>query len=202
MSEEQIREEIEEAKGGRVVVVYILLTLMLVIGYAGCLFSQEYTASARLDLLSSGGYEYPKKGLGSIHGTDYRFGKKKWGAMLMICGAGLIDGIVEGYEFDSRLSFERKWNVDPYSYFGSRSWDSEWNGYERFKRSQVDFYHTADDARKLGYVTGGFMLGRASLNNTRKIHNVYDIAIVSIASGFWKSLGLQWVRDQLKIKLF
>lgn len=196
------KEEIEEAKGGRVAIFYVVFAFMLAFGYAGCLFSQEYSASARLDLLGSGGYQYPKKGIGSIHGTDYRFGKKKWGAMLVVCGAGLIDGMVEGYEFDSRLSFERKWGVDPYSYFGSKSWDSDWNWFEKFKYSQVDFYHTADDARKIGYVTGGFMLGRASLQNTRKIHNVFDIAIVAIASGMWKSLGMKWVRDDLKIKLF
>ena len=163
---------------------------------------QYISGNARVDLLQNGGYQYPLKGIGGIYGGNYSFGKKKWGAMLVICGAGLVDGMLEGYGFDSRLSFERKWGVDPHSYFGSKSWDSDWNAFERFKSSQVDFYHTADDVRKIGYVTGGFMLGRASLQNKRKIHNVFDLGISFACSAFWKSIGMQWVRDQLHIKLF
>lgn len=36
--------------------------------------------------------------------------------------AGLVDGVLEGYGFDGRRSFERKFGADPDGYFGSRSW--------------------------------------------------------------------------------
>lgn len=156
--------------------------------------AQEYKSSARMDILSStAGYQF--KGLGSIKGDHYNFGKDKWAAMLVVCGAGFVDGMVEGYEFDGRKSFERKWGVDSYGFFGSQSWDSEWTAWERAKMSQTDFYHVADDVRKWGYQAGGFMLGRAAArHNKRRVHDWFDVLLVGVASGLWKSAGMYYVR--------
>ena len=173
----------------------VLFVLMILVGVFNCASSQEYTSSARLDILTSTpGYQYPLKGLGNVNGTDYKFGWDKWQGMLVICAAGFVDGAVEGYEFDSRLSFNRKWGVDKYSFFGSHSWDSNWNSWEKFRGSQFDFYHLADDTRKVGYVAGGFMMGRASLKNKRKVHNFFDYTIAFVCSGIWKSAGMYYVR--------
>lgn len=158
---------------------------------------QYPSGHARLDLLASGGYQYPLKGLGSIHGDHYRFTKKKWAGLLIGCAGGFVDGFVEGYEFDGRTHFEQVYGVDPYSFFGSLSWDSEWTWLERAKYSQTDFYHTADDARKWLYLEAGWQMGRASYVNKRRFHNWVDRGILIIGSGLWKSFGMQVARRQI-----
>lgn len=40
----------------------------------------------------------------------------------MAAFSGAVDGVVSGYEFDGRKSFERKYNVQPLSFYGSESW--------------------------------------------------------------------------------
>lgn len=172
-------------------IIFWMLAAITIFGKCAC---QEYTASARIDLLgSSAGHHL--KGLGSIRGQHYQFGGDKWAAMMITCGAGFVDGVVEGYEFGGRKAFENKWGVKPYSFFGSMSWDSEWSTWERAKMSQKDFYHVADDVRKWGYISGGYLLGKAGQrHNRRKIHDVFDVLLVGIASGLWKSAGMYYVR--------
>lgn len=175
----------------------ILFFLFWALSFVAVITAQEYpSGNARIDLLASGGYQFPKKGLGKLDWEDYRFGKQKVKALTVLCFVNFIDGVVEGYEFDGRTSFERIWGVQPYSYFGSLSHDSDWTWFEKLKQSQVDFYHTADDLRKWGYMTGGYMLGRASVKNTRKVHMFYDLGISFIIGGIFKSVGMHWVRGQ------
>ena len=168
--------------------------------------SQEYISGhARIDMLASGGYTYPKKGIGNIYGSDYEFLTwPKLKGISIICAASLIDGIHEGWIDDHRMSFERKgWTNDPYSYLGSKSWDSNWSTWEKFKGSQDDFNHHAKYARKLGHVTGGYMLGMAAArSNTRKIHGVFDIVLVMVAQSGFHWLGYHWVRDRIDVELF
>ena len=98
-----------------------------------------------------------------------------WSAMAV---AGMVDGIVCGYEFDGRKSFERKYNVSKLGYFGSESWllayknsdvqQGQKNAITKVFGSQ-DFYHHADDFRKLGYISGGITLGvSGTQTNTKK----------------------------------
>lgn len=178
------------------VVSGIVFWMLAAICIFGKCVAQEYTASARLDILTSTpGCQYPLKGIGSIQGQHYQFGKAKWAAMLVTCGAGFVDGVVEGFEFDGRRSFERKWGVEQYGFFGSMSHASEWTTWEKTKMSQSDFYHLADDVRKWGYISGGYMLGKAGRNNKRWVHDVFDVLIVGVASGIWKSAGMYYVRE-------
>lgn len=171
----------------------VLFWLLVVISLFAKVIGQEYTANARIDLLNVAGYDL--KGIGSLKGQHYQFGKDKWKAMLVICGAGFVDGVVERWEFGGRRAFERKWNVEPYSFFGSKSYDSNWTAIERFKRSQTDFYHVADDTRKWGYIAGGYLLGKAGRKHNRRwVHDVFDILIVGAASGIWKSAGMYYVQ--------
>jgi len=118
---------------------------------------------------------------------------------------GFADGALEGYQFDSRKSFERKWNSDPYGFWGSQSWRmiyNEGNPQMGVKSKihnwlgAVDFYHVADDTRKIGYIGGGITLGISGCKANKKWwHWALDIGISSIISSSAKSLGMKWVRS-------
>lgn len=62
---------------------------------------------------------------------EYQWSKEKWCSLGVTAAAGFVDGTVNGFEFDGRKSFERKWNVRPISFFGSRSWETVDTGWER-----------------------------------------------------------------------
>lgn len=111
--------------------------------------------------------------------------------------AGLVDGILEGYGFDGRKSFERKFGIKAISYFGSESWKLAYKDNNvdlGFKSGFVkwlgafDFYHHADDARKLLYILGGMLT--MTLN-----YNFFILLIGAfVVSGIAKSIGVKWIR--------
>jgi len=114
------------------------------------------------------------------------------------------DGLCEGYEFDGRKSFERKYNVSKTGYFGSQSWKRAYNGNNPdngFKSGFVrivgaqDFYHHADDLRKIGYLSGGVVIGTQHRKNTKKWHTVADFAIGFAVSSLIKSAAMRWIRN-------
>lgn len=114
--------------------------------------------------------------------------------VIIIVLASFLDGVLEGYGFDGRTSFERLWNIDPHSFFGHLSWErlytnpNLWNKY----MGVFDFYHVADDLRKLGYIGGSSLL----LINKPKHWKFYFLifGIVLILSSLAKWLGMLWVR--------
>ncbi len=118
---------------------------------------------------------------------------------------GLKDGLVEGFDFDGRTSWERKRGVDPYSQRGSQSWRlayvdgdpelgfkssfHEWHG-------AWDWYHRNDDYRKLGYYSGGITLGIGGHKVNKKIkHYLFDFAIGWAVSATAKSIGMKFIRN-------
>lgn len=118
-------------------------------------------------------------------------------AIATLCLAGLVDGILEGYGFDGRKSLERKFGVPPTSYFGSQSWKRAYVGNNTdlgFKPGIVkwlgafDFYHHADDLRKLLYLAGGM------LATTLKFNFFAVLIGAFLVSGIAKSLGMKWIR--------
>jgi len=121
-----------------------------------------------------------------------------------IAVAGFADGALEGYQFDGRKSFERKWNADPNGFWGSQSWRMIYNegNPELGVKSKLhkwvgamDFYHVADDIRKVGYIGGGISLGIGGAKATQNWkHWLLDIAITSVISSGAKSAGMKWVR--------
>ncbi len=125
-----------------------------------------------------------------------------WGVLAF---AGAVDGIVEGYEFDGRRSFERKYGVAPGSYFGSESWRRVYvggnpdNGFKsgiHKRMGAADFYHHADDLRKIGYITGGVTIGIGGAKmNTKIWHYGVDFLAGFAVSAVTKSIGMQWVRQ-------
>ncbi len=118
---------------------------------------------------------------------------------------GLKDGLVEGYEFDGRTSWERKRGVDPYSQRGSQSWrlayvdgDPELGFKSKFVEwhGAWDWYHRNDDYRKFGYYTGGIVLGIGGYKTNKKIrHYLFDFAIGWAVSATSKSIGMKFIRN-------
>ena len=98
--------------------------------------------------------------------------------IIIITLASAIDGILEGYGFDSRRSFERKYGVDTLGFWGSLSW----KGKKTFGQTW-DFYHIADDLRKYGYILGAILIG---LN--------WTIIIAILLSIVSKRFGVIWIR--------
>jgi hypothetical protein len=118
---------------------------------------------------------------------------------------GAADGMVDGYEFDQRKSFERKYNVSKTGYFGSESWrmvyrngDTEQGFKSGFHRNMgaFDFYHHADDLRKIGYISGGVIIGiNGRKTNTKKWYYIIDFAAAFAISATTKSLSMRWIRS-------
>lgn len=118
--------------------------------------------------------------------------------------ASFTDGAVEGFEFDGRTAFERGYGADPHGYWGSQSWRNVYRGGEPangFKspwhewKGATDFYHTADDLRKMGYLTGGIALGIGGRKvNSKWWHYALDAAIGLGISAFAKNRGMEWIR--------
>ena len=121
----------------------------------------------------------------------------------MVAVAGAADGMVEGYSIQYRKSFERKYRVSKTGYFGSESWKRAYkdgnvdNGFKsdfvRIAGAQ-DFYHHADDLRKIGYLSGGVVIGTQHRKNTKKWHTVADFAIGFAVSSITKSAAMWWIR--------
>ena len=137
--------------------------------------------------------------------AQYRITRAKLAGWGMLAVAGAADGMVEGYEFDQRKSFERKYNVSKTGYFGSQSWKSAYKGNNPdngFKSGFVrtfgaqDFYHHADDLRKLGYMSGGIVIGiNGTKTNTKKWYYIIDFAAGFAISAATKSISMRWIRS-------
>lgn len=133
------------------------------------------------------------------------FTKAKILGYSLLAVGGTFDGMLEGYQFDGRKSFERKWGVEPESYFGSLSWKTAYQNNtvnQGFKspyrewRGANDFYHLADDVRKIGYISGGVAIGLSSYNqNSKWWHYALDILISSTISSSSKAIGVKWIRN-------
>lgn len=118
---------------------------------------------------------------------------------------GLADGLVEGYQIDGRLSFERKYGVDRYGYWGRDSWRNVYKGGDPangFKSpihswsGAFDFYHHADDLRKIGYLGGGVVIGiSGAKNNPVWWHYAVDFAAAFAISAITKSAGYYYIRN-------
>jgi len=137
--------------------------------------------------------------------AQYRITRGKIAGWSVAAISGAIDGVVEGYEFDGRKSFERKYNVSPTGYFGSESWRRAYKnndpeqGYKNFYSRTFganDFYHLADDAKKIGYIGSGITIGiSGSRANSKWWHYAVDFGIGLAVSGAGKAAGMYWIRN-------
>jgi len=98
---------------------------------------------------------------------------------------GMVYGARETYHADTRI-FEKKWGVDPYSFWGSKQWERNYVGNryhinaihkdEMFGNFGRDFWHTS------GYVSGGFVLTGTFIIGSSKqkvTHKIIDLGIGS-----------------------
>ena len=115
-------------------------------------------------------------------------------AIIILLLSGLIDGILEGWSFDGRKSFERKYKVKPLSFFGSLSHmraQIDPNLYNKLW-GVFDFYHMADKARKGGYLLSGFLILE---NSTFEIHTLLLFIGAYTVSAATKIIGMEWIRN-------
>lgn len=137
--------------------------------------------------------------------AQYRITKAKIVGWSICAVGGASDGMVEGYTFDGRKSFERKYGVDPHGYFGSESWRMVYragepaNGFKSQFHQTVgawDFYHHADDLRKVGYIGGGVVVGiGGAKTNTKWWHYGIDFAVSFAVSATTKAAAMHWIRN-------
>lgn len=137
--------------------------------------------------------------------AQYCITRTKVAGWALCAVGGIADGLCEGYEFDGRKSFERKYNAKKTGYFGSESWRNVYkNGdpEQGFKSGihrnmgAFDFYHHADDLRKIGYISGGVIIGiNGHKTNTKKWYYIIDFAAAFAISATTKSLSMRWIRS-------
>jgi hypothetical protein len=136
--------------------------------------------------------------------SAYKITRTKMFAWSLIAVGSVFDGLLEGYLHDGRTSFERKWDASKTGFWGSESWRSVYvggNPENGFKSDFIrwtganDFYHFADDTRKIGYITGGVMIGIGTKANTKWWHYAVDFGISFAASAISKSAAYYYIRN-------
>lgn len=106
--------------------------------------------------------------------------------------ASFIDGAVEGFEFDERKFFERRYNVNPYGFWGSKSWKKAQTNPNLYNKINgvFDFYHVCDDLRKYGYIGGSILF---ALTAEKLFLYLIITLILTIAA---KRLGMYLIRKK------
>lgn len=118
--------------------------------------------------------------------AQYKITPKKIITWSTFAISGGIWGMRESYHADPYV-FEKKWKIDPYSFWGSKQWERNYVG-NRYHPKAIhkdellgnfgrDFWHTS------GYVSGGFVLTGAFIigSSKQKIkHKLIDIGIGSV----------------------
>lgn len=111
---------------------------------------------------------------------------------------GIVYGAREAYHADAYI-FEKKWGVDPYSFWGSCQWERNYHGgrylnenglpnehkSEMFGNIGRDFWHTS------GYVSGALVLTGTFTIGTGKQkfkHKLFDMLVGSVV--FWTASSL------------
>lgn len=112
---------------------------------------------------------------------------------ILLLLASVADGMVEGWEFDSRKSFERKYKVEPSGFWGSLSWMNKDNLYARLF-GVFDFYHVADDLRKYGYMAGAGLIAARLPAAASRWECVALVAGAVVLTIIAKRISMHWIR--------
>jgi len=77
--------------------------------------------------------------------------------LAILLPTSFIDGAVERFDFQNRKYFEVKYGASETGFFGSKSYQRLYDSPNFYNKNfgVFDFYHVADDIRKLGYLTSG-----------------------------------------------
>lgn len=125
---------------------------------------------------------------------DFRFAAMIVVGYILLAIASIADGMVEGYEFDNRKSFERKFAVTPRSFWGSLSWMNKDSLYARLF-GVFDFYHVADDLRKWGYMAGAGLIGYYLSAEWNGWHSVALLIHAPLMTIIAKQMSMRWIRN-------
>lgn len=135
----------------------------------------------------------------------YKLTKKKAGGLALLAVGAFADGVLQGYEFDGRTSFERKWGASPTGFWGSRSWAKRYrNGdpaqglsHPVYQHLPVfDFYHVGKFVANYATVSGGLLLGvGGQLKNKSVWHWLLDGALAWGTCSAARQVGLWWIRN-------
>lgn len=117
---------------------------------------------------------------------QYKITPKKILTWSTFAVGGSVWGMREAYHADPYV-FEKKWRVNPYSFWGSKAWERNYVGNkyhpkaihkdELFGNFGRDFWHTS------GYVSGGLLIGGTFIIGSSKqkfSHKLIDIGIGGI----------------------
>jgi len=129
---------------------------------------------------------------GAYSQNGYKLNREKIYGLVMVGVGGFMDGAVERFEFRGRTVFENRWGADPYGFFGSRSWERLYTHPNFWNKNfgVFDFYHVADDMRKVGYIGGGIVIGIGGGKRRQKFtHYLIDVGLSMVVSGGMKYLG-------------
>lgn len=112
--------------------------------------------------------------------------------IVLVIVASVADGMVEGFEFDGRKSFERKFkDINPRGFWGSLSHQNTSGWYARLN-GVFDFYHVADDLRKYGYLAPFIILYYVEHGfNWPSVGYLGAFIAVSILA---KRMAMAWIR--------
>ena len=126
-------------------------------------------------------------------------------SIIFVAVASIADGMVEGFEFDGRGSFERKFGVDPKGFWGSKSHVITQQNFWNKHLGKFDFYHVADDIRKFFYLLSSLIGG----TNTDVINDIllyivtspglplkYTVLFITLflVGSVFKRLAMAWIR--------
>lgn len=135
--------------------------------------------------------------------SQYKIDNTKIAGWGILFTAGVAGGMEAGFQFDHRRSFERKYNVNPYGFFGSESWRQIYiNGDPnlgvkslfRKRLGSIDFYHLSNKTMRFGYIGGSLAIGINSRNNKNWKHTALDILIGIGVSTIGQNLGMYYIR--------
>lgn len=171
------------------------------------LFLLIYTLSPAqvLGILMDPDYPEPKIELHLPPKQKYKLGWQKPSGWVLLGVVSFINGAGQAYTWGDRKVFEKKWNKDPYGFWGSQSWRMVYvngdpaQGYKHwiYKHTGApDFYHVADDISKYGYMTAGTVIGINFYNSEMVLwHWLLDLGISLTVAAFGKRAGMNWIRN-------
>ena len=135
----------------------------------------------------------------------YKVTKWKGAGLVMVAVGGFTNGMLQGYEFDGRRSFERKWGKSPTGFWGSLSWAQRYvdgdpaNGVKNLRYQHLpvlDFYHVTQITHHHALVTGGIFVGIGGAKSNKKWwHYAMDVALSAAVNSASQSAGLYWIRN-------
>lgn len=135
----------------------------------------------------------------------YKITKLKLAGLGLVALGGAANGMLQGYEFDGRASFERKWGKSQTGFWGSLSWTKRYrDGNPAYGLAHpayvvlpvADFYHVTQVVHHHSLVTGGVLVGiGGGFSRQKWWHYLIDIGLSAAVNSTAQAAGLWWIRN-------